>query len=113
MPALSLNCVMRFIQPMRATQLKIQASSACCGTWDWLKTILFLRIDAGGEEGGGDRADLGGHVLVDQLGRQRMHVDDAVDAVVVFLQGDELSDGAEIVAEMEVPVGCTPEKTAA
>ena len=27
---------------MRATQLKIQASSECCGTADWLKTICFL-----------------------------------------------------------------------
>ena len=54
------------------------------------------------QKGCGDRADLGRHVLVDQLGRQGVHVDDAVDAVVVFLQGDELSDSAKIVAEMEV-----------
>ena len=33
---------MRFIQPMRATQLKIQASSACCITRLWLKTMCFF-----------------------------------------------------------------------
>ena len=42
LPALSLNWVIRFIQPMRATQLKIQASSAWPGTWDWLKRIERL-----------------------------------------------------------------------
>ena len=39
LPALSLNCVMRPSQPMRATQLNIQASSACWWTWLWLKTM--------------------------------------------------------------------------
>ena len=32
---------MRLIQPMRATQLKIQASCACSGTIDWLKMICL------------------------------------------------------------------------
>ena len=39
LPALSLNWVIRYIQPMRATQLKTQASSAWPGTWVWLKRI--------------------------------------------------------------------------
>jgi hypothetical protein len=34
-----------------------------------------------------------------------MHVDDAIDAVVVGLQGDELADRAEIIAEMEIAGG--------
>ncbi len=63
---------------------------------------MLFRVDAGGDEGGGDRADLARHVLVDELRRQRMQVDDAIDAVVVFLQRHELADRAEIVAEMEV-----------
>jgi hypothetical protein len=34
---------MRFSQPMRATQLKTQASSACSlATWLWLKTMCFF-----------------------------------------------------------------------
>ncbi len=41
MPAFSLNWVMRFSQPIRATQLKIQASWAWAGTWLWLKTICL------------------------------------------------------------------------
>ena len=40
LPAFSLNCVMRLSQPSRATQLNIHASSACPGTWLWLKTTL-------------------------------------------------------------------------
>ena len=39
LPALSLNWVIRSSQPSRATQLKIQASSAWPGTWLWLKRI--------------------------------------------------------------------------
>ena len=41
-------------------------------------------------------------VLVDELRGQRMQVDDAVDAVVAVLQRDEVADGAEIVAEMQI-----------
>ena len=41
LPAFSLNWVMRLSQPMRATQLKIQASSAWAGTWLWLKITDF------------------------------------------------------------------------
>jgi len=33
---------MRLSQPMRATQLNTQASSACSATWLWLKMICFL-----------------------------------------------------------------------
>jgi hypothetical protein len=39
LPAFSLNWVIRFSQPSRATQLKIQASSACSATWLWLNRI--------------------------------------------------------------------------
>ena len=54
---------MRFIQPSRATQLKIQASWACSGTIDWLKMICLPAVDAGGEEGRGDLARLAGELL--------------------------------------------------
>ena len=43
---------MRSSQPSRATQLKIQASSACAGTWLWLNRIVRAGIDAGGDIGG-------------------------------------------------------------
>ena len=39
---------------------------------------------------------------MDELGRDGMQIDDAIDAVVVFLQGDEFPDGAKIIAEMKV-----------
>ena len=41
-PAFSLNCVILFNQPIRATQLKIQAPSEWAATPDWLKIILFF-----------------------------------------------------------------------
>jgi hypothetical protein len=37
-----------------------------------------------------------------ELGCQRMHVDNAIDAVIAFLQRHELADRAEIIAEMEI-----------
>ncbi len=67
-----------------------------------IENDMLFRIDAGRDEGGCDRTDLVRHVLMDELGRQRMHVDDAVDAVIAFLQRHELADRAEIVAEMEI-----------
>ncbi|MNT83871.1 hypothetical protein D3C72_2238090 [compost metagenome] len=63
---------------------------------------MLFRIDAGGDEGGGDRADLPLQVLVHELRGDRVQVDDAIDAIVVFLQRHELADRAEIIAEMEV-----------
>ncbi|MNL72897.1 hypothetical protein D3C87_1982870 [compost metagenome] len=37
-----------------------------------------------------------------QLRGDRMQIDDAIDAVVVFLQRHEFADRAEIIAEMEI-----------
>ena len=71
--------------------------------------VLF-RIDAAGDEGRGRLAD-----GARQLGRilphgDRVHVDHAIDAVVALLQRDELHDGAEIVAEMQVAARLHPGK---
>ena len=68
---------------------------------------VLLRVDAGGEEGGGDFPSLAHQLLRaapdrDRL-RDRVHVDDAIDAVVGILQRDEPLNRAEIVAEMQVP----------
>jgi hypothetical protein len=81
---------MRFIQPTRATQLKIQASWACSGTIDWLKMICLLAVDAGGQEGRRDLARL----RRQQLGILRLgdgvHVDHAVQALVVVCRRAKL-----------------------
>ncbi len=37
-----------------------------------------------------------------ELRRDRVEIDDAVDAVVVVLKGDEFPDRAQIIAEMQV-----------
>lgn len=37
-----------------------------------------------------------------ELSRDRVQVDDAIDAIVVFLKGDKFADRAEIIAEMQV-----------
>ena len=102
MPAFSLNCVMRFSQPMRATQLKIQASSACCTTRLWLKTMCFF----GSMPAARNAAVTSRVARISSAGscqmRDRMQVDDAIDAVVALLQLHEAADRAEIIAEMEV-----------
>ena len=62
----------------------------------------LLRIDAGGQEGGGhfaNRAMQFERVLPDG---DRVHVDHAVDAGVRLLQRHELHDGAEVVAEVQI-----------
>ncbi len=59
-------------------------------------------IDPAGDESCGDLADglrQLGRILPD---RDRMQVDDAIDAVIAVLQLDEALDGAEIIAEMQV-----------
>jgi hypothetical protein len=53
-------------------------------------------------------ADLVAQLLRILRHRDRMHVDHAVDAREVRLQGDEALDGAEVVAEMQVAGGLDP-----
>ena len=89
MPAFSLNCVMRFSQPMRATQLKTQASSACSATWLWLKTICCVGVDAGGDKGRRHFPDARLQLLRILRHRDRMQIDDAIEAIVRPLQFDE------------------------
>ncbi len=110
MPAFSLNWVMRLSQPSRATQLNTQASSACSATWLWLNTMCRFGIDAAGDEGRGDLADVAPELRGVLPHRDRVQVDDAIDAVVALLQRDELDDGAEIVAEMQIAGRLNPGK---
>ena len=89
LPAFSFHCVMRCIQPMRATQLKIQASSACCTHLGLVEDDRLFRIEPGGEIGRGQfqrRALQIVRVLPDG---DRVHVDDAIDAVMGVLQRHE------------------------
>src|SRR4029077_17236771 len=93
---------MRLSQPRRATQLKIQASSACSATWLWLNTMCFV-----GSMPKAMNAEARSRVGCGRLPgplpyRDRVQVDDTVEAVVAVLQLDEALDGAEIVAEMQV-----------
>jgi hypothetical protein len=41
----------------------------------------------------------------------RVHVDDAIDAVMGLLHLHEIDDRAEVIAECRLPVGWTPENT--
>ena len=66
------------------------------------------RIDARRNEGGSNRTRLRLQVRMDQLCGDGVHVDDAIDAVIVFLQCNELADGAEIVAKVEIAGGLNP-----
>ena len=93
---------MRFSQPMRATQFKTHASSACALTWLWLKMMCFFGIDARRDEGRRDLARRFAQVRRVLPDRDRVHIHDAVDAAMRLLQGHELGDGAKVVAEMEI-----------
>jgi hypothetical protein len=55
---------------------------------------VSLRIDAGGEEGSRHLADVARQLDRILPDRDRMHVDDAIDAVMRLLQRDEIDDGA-------------------
>src|SRR5690606_37504450 len=59
-------------------------------------------VDARGNEGCGDGTGLIAQVVMHKLRRDGMQVDDAVDAIVVFLKSDKLADGAEIIAEVKI-----------
>ena len=67
--------------------------------------MCFLGIDPTGDEGRGDLAN--GLRQLDGIlpHRDRMQIDDAIDAVVAVLQLDEALDGAEIVAEVQIAGG--------
>ncbi len=97
---------MRLSQPTRATQLKIQVSSAWPDTWLWLNTMCFFgsmpaamkaAVDLAGVAGKLRRAAPDVHAL-----RDRVHVDDAIDAVMRLLQLHEIDDRAEVIAEMQI-----------
>ena len=67
---------------------------------------VLLRIDAAGDEGRGHFAGVArefGRAApdVDRL-RDRVHVDDAIDAVMRLLQLHEIDDRAEVIAEMQI-----------
>ena len=67
---------------------------------------VLLRIDAGGDERRGDLAGVARELgraapHVDPL-RDRVHVDDAIDAVVRLLHLHEVDDRAEVIAEMQI-----------
>ena len=63
---------------------------------------VFLRIDATGDEGRCHFADIGDKLLGVMRLRDRVHIDDAIDALMALLQLDEFDDGAEIIPEMEI-----------
>ena len=97
---------MRLSQPIRATQLKIHASSACPETWLWLNTICLV-----GSIPEAMKAAVTSRVLrVSSAGpphtstghRDGVHVDDAIETVVRLLQLDEIDDRAEVIAEMQI-----------
>ena len=97
---------MRLSQPTRATQLKIQASSACPETWLWLNTMCFFGSMPAGDEGRGHLAGVAREFRrsaphLHRL-RQRVQVDHAIQAVVGLLQLHEVDDRAEVIAEMQI-----------
>jgi hypothetical protein len=63
---------------------------------------VLLGIDAAGDEGRGHLARRVGELARVLPDGDRVHVDDAIDAVVVVLQRHEFDDGAEIIAQVQI-----------
>ena len=99
LPALSLNCVIRLSQPIRAMQLKIQASWTWARTVDWAKRMCRDWVDTARQKDGGH---------LERLLTQRcrilprgdcVQVDHALDAVVIVLHLHPVADCAKIIAQ--------------
>lgn len=70
------------------------------------------RIDSGGDVGGSDLARVRRQFLRLLPDRDRVHVDDAIDAFMRLLQRNEIADRAKIIAEMQVAGGLYARKNA-
>ena len=107
----SLNWTIRRSSPIRATQVRTQASSVCSATWDWTNRIERLGVDPAGQElrpvSPGRSRELG---RVPRQGH-RVEVDDAEEGVVLVLLGDPVAQRPQVVAEVGLPVGWMPLKT--
>ena len=73
--------------------------------------ILF-RVDAGGDIGGGHDARALAQIVGVLPLRDGVHVDHAIDALILALQVRPVADRAEIIAEMEVAGGLDARKDA-
>ena len=60
-----------------------------------------LGINAGGDVRGGDFTTAAGEIFRIGASRDRMQIDDAINALVLILQAHKLLQGAEIIAEMQ------------
>ena len=80
--------------------MRSHVSSATSGTSDWRKRVARLRIEAQGEI---RQCHLAG-VILQHLrvvnGREGVQIGNEVKRLLVILQVDVLTDGAEIVAPM-------------
>src|SRR5690606_34845261 len=62
----------------------------------------LFRIDPGRDIGGGDFAGVFAQLVRILPDRDRVHIDGAIDALIILLQSDEVADRTEIVAKMQV-----------
>ena len=86
--------------------LKRVCSSACWGTWDWMKMVRALGVEAGGEEVEGDVADvLAEGRGVGVVGGEGVEVGDEEVAVVLVLELDPVVERAHVVAEVQAAGG--------
>ena len=95
---------------MRATQVNIQASSACLGDLALVEDDVTNRVDASRQEPGGHLAGAPFQGLRVLPRGDRVQVHDAVDAFMGFLQRDESHDRAQIITEMEIARRLNPGK---
>ena len=97
---LALYCVIRSSQPTGVTQVSIQASSACSATDDCTTSEECLGSMPMRQQHPGQLLNLGAQLLGILINRDRMQVDDAVDAIVVILDLDPVLQRPQIISDV-------------
>ena len=103
--AFVLYCVMRSSQPTGVTQVSIQASSACAGTEDCTTSDECVGSMPIASSIPASSSILRAQLRRVLIKRDRVQVDDAVDAIVVVLDFGPVLQRAEIISDVRAAGG--------
>ena len=97
----SLNCVMRDSSPYGVTVERIHASSECSGTCDCTNSTERLGSMPDASSSAASVSTLARQLLGLVRLRERVQIDDAVEAAILVLQLDPVLHRAEVVADVK------------
>ena len=100
----ALYCVIRSSQPTGVTQVSSQASSACSGTAG-LHHQAISWVDSDRQQHARQLLNLGVQLLRILIDRDRVQIDDAVDAIVVILNLGPVLQRAQIIPDVRAAGG--------